>query len=210
MKNRKFVIALAALIAFGTAACKDPVTPVSKPKGPVALTGSVSIPDTIFLGDNVTADTSGLNGTGTIFYQWQTSDSDGGTFIDIDGAEANSFIVEGNANIAVGRYLRVTVTRADNSKSVSSNAVEIRETVLPKLDGSVSIPKSILLGDYVTASTGGLGGSGAISYQWQTSDSATGTFTGITNASQRTFSVVAGTNVAAGRYLRVTVTRADN
>jgi hypothetical protein len=57
----------------------------------------------------------------------------------------------------------------------------------------------------LTADTGGLGGSGAVSYQWQISGSADGTYADIPNATNNTYTPVDGD---VGKYLKVRVTRA--
>jgi len=76
------------------------------------------------------------------------------------------------------------------------------------LRGTVSIPSEVMIGMPITANTDALAGSGAISYQWQTSNSATGTFTDIAGATSNTFGMTAQAGVIEeGRFLRVTVER---
>jgi len=111
------IIALAAIIAFGTAACNNEPEFVSY--------GRVTIPQSIFLDDTVVANTDALRGSGTIGYQWQVGDSATGSFTNIVGAKEKRFHVKESADITAGRFLRVSVTRPDIEGSRRSNAVII-------------------------------------------------------------------------------------
>ena len=113
------ILALAALIAFGAAACK------MEPEPPPSL-GRVSIPQKVFLGDTVVADTSALRGSGNLSYQWEISDSAAGTFTNIQGAVHNSFTVNEGSGIAAGRYLRVTVTFNEGSRNSNTPVIAVR------------------------------------------------------------------------------------
>ncbi|MDR1308078.1 MAG: hypothetical protein LBK74_10960 [Treponema sp.] len=61
-------------------------------------------------------------------------------------------------------YIVVTVTRADNSGSVTSSATG--PVTLPALSGPVTIGGTHDAGATLTANTGSLNGSGAFIYQW--------------------------------------------
>jgi len=107
-------------------------------------------------------------GTGTYIYQWQSS-ADNITFTDIAGAVAKDYdppVV--NANI----YYRRTVTSGTCVAPVSSNVIKI--TIFPVVANNVITPPAIVsfcsTGDpsTMTGSTP-TGGSGAYTYQWQSS-----------------------------------------
>ena len=126
MKKLNLALALLtslALIVFGIAAC-DVNEP---PSGPSVLSGIVSIPEELVVGMNVIADTTDLRGSGTPSYVWETGASENGTFTPIVNAVGSSFFVEEEGNVAVGRFLRVTVTREGREGSKSSNAARIFE-----------------------------------------------------------------------------------
>ena len=197
-------IALAALVAIGIAACNN--EPEAS-KESSELTGSVTIPNNIRIGDTVEANTSALGGKGTINYQWQTSSTANGPFTNLSGITENPYFVLPSDRVSAGRFLRVRVTRDLSQGYINSNAAEL--TAAPELSGSVSIPETIALGATVTADTANLSGTNAISYQWELSDSEDGTYTGIMGATEKSFTVQ-GFSVTVGSFLRVTVTRLAN
>ena len=102
-------IAVSAIIGFGFAACDDPDA------GLPALTGTVTITGTAQVGQTLTANTGSLGGSGTITYQWNWAGSRN------IGTNSNTYIVQ---TADVGSTITVTVTRADNSGSVTSNPTE--------------------------------------------------------------------------------------
>jgi uncharacterized repeat protein (TIGR02543 family) len=80
----------------------------------VVITGAAQV------GQALTADTSNLGGSGTISYQWQRGDSAAGTFANIEDATDSSYTL---TTADLNKYIRVTVSRADNTGAVSSAAV---------------------------------------------------------------------------------------
>jgi hypothetical protein len=172
------------------------------PPPPPALTGTVSVTGTAQVGQTLTAATTSLGGSGAISYVWQRSDSATGTFAVITGAVSSTYAL---AAADLGKYIRVTASRADNSGTVSSSPTTA--VVLPPLTGTVSVTGTAQVGQTLTAATTSLGGSGAISYGWQRSDSAAGTFAAITGAVSSTYTLAAAD---LGKYIRATASRADN
>jgi uncharacterized repeat protein (TIGR02543 family) len=85
---------------------------------PPALTGTISVTGTAQVGLGLTADSTALNGTGTIFWQWQRGDSPDGTFTDIPGANTATYILVAED---LGKYVRVTASREGYGGTVSSN-----------------------------------------------------------------------------------------
>ena len=154
------------------------------------LTGTVSISGTAKLGYSLTADTGALGGSGEISYQWKR---DGATAV---GANSSTYTLQ---DTDLGSTITVTVTRAENSGSITSSATAA--VIYPTLTGSVSITGTAQVGQTLTANTASLGGTGTISYQWRR-----GTTTNITGATNSTY-VIGPSD--AGRTLRARVTFAD-
>ena len=135
--NRFFARGMSAvLLTFGLvlAGCGNASTTGG---GDPALTGSVSIPGFIKVDQAATAITSALGGTGTISYQWETSDTENGTFAAVTGATSDSYTPD---SADEDRWLRVTVTRAGYTGSKSSHAVQVRDaSVDPPTVTSVTV-----------------------------------------------------------------------
>jgi len=124
------------------------------------LTGTVSITvpppaAEVVVGKTLTANTA-LDGTGIISYQWKRGGAE------IAGATAGTYQL---VNADAGANITVTVTRAGNSGSKTSDAVG--PVVYPALAGSVSIVGTPKVGETLRANTDALVGSGAIIYQWR-------------------------------------------
>lgn len=153
------------------------------------LTGTVSITGTAQVGQTLTANTSLLNGSGTISYQWMR----GGTNV---GTNSMYYSVQ---SADVGSIITLAVRRTNNSGSVISPATA---TVIdkPVLTGTVSITGTAQVGQTLTANTSFLNGSGTISYQWMRGVNNIGT-----NSNSYT---VQTTDI--GSTITITVTRTDN
>jgi hypothetical protein len=162
------------------------------------LTGTVSIIGDTAIGATLTADTSLLKGTGTITYEWRTLGSNG-------------------IWTTVGRNSTYTITSADFDKPISvrvsrsdrTNSVDSPQTAKVykyPLTGTVSINGTAAVNETLTAVTGSLGGSGTMSYQWQSGDTANGPWTNIGSNSYSYTPVLA----LEGKYIRLTVTRTNN
>jgi hypothetical protein len=129
----------------------------STPTGPVLplLTGTVTISGAAVVGQTLTADTSGLNGSGTISYQWKRGGEN------ISGATNGSYTLTS----ADGGYLiTLTVSRQGYGGTISSNQAG---PVLLLLTGTVTISGNPAVGQSLTADISGLNGSGTPSYQWK-------------------------------------------
>jgi len=167
-----------------------------------ALTGTVSIIGNPWVGQTLTADTDSLGGSGDISFQWRSSATAGGTWFDITGATDSTFVVRSGD---LHRRIHVTVTRANNSGSVSFMIGPIINA--PALTGTVSITGNPWVGHTLTADTGSLGGSGDISFQWMRRSSGVGTWTDIGGATASTFVLQ---SFDFDWQIAVRVTRANN
>jgi len=155
-----------------------------------ALGGTVSISGTAQVGQIVTADTSSLGGSGTIFYTWYRNGS-------VIVGSNSTYIIQ---NEDIGSTITVTVMRSDNSGSFTSEpTIPVTNPALPALTGTVSINGTAQVGQTLTANTSALGGSGTITYQWRQNG------TTVIGTNSPTFTVT-----SAGYTITVTVIRSDN
>jgi hypothetical protein len=85
----------------------------------LALTGTVSIRGTVQLGYILTADTSMLNGSGYISYQWLRGDTAATVTTALTGATSETYALTASAQ---GKYIKLRVSRTGNSGTVESTA----------------------------------------------------------------------------------------
>jgi hypothetical protein len=81
------------------------------------LTGSVSIGGTPQMGQVLTANTSNLGGSGTVYYQWKRGDSANTASANILNANSSTYTL---TTADLNKYITVTVNRSGNSGSVTS------------------------------------------------------------------------------------------
>jgi hypothetical protein len=128
------------------------------------LTGSVNITGTAQVGQSLTANTGSLGGSGAISYQWLRGDTAVTVITEIYDAVSSTYALTATDQ---GKYIKVQVSRAGYSGTVESPATTaVAAAALPALTGTVSVTGTAQVGQSLTANTGSLGGSGAISYQW--------------------------------------------
>jgi hypothetical protein len=190
-------VALAAMIGFFMAGCKNPSDGGSED----ALAGTVSISGTAEVGETLTAVTTDLEGSGTISYQWKRIDA-GGTDA-VVGTNSSTYVIQAaDADFAI----TVTVTRAGYFGSKTSEpTATVTDPNAPPLAGTVSISGEAIVGQTLTAITTALEGSGTISYQWKRIDAGgTDAVVGTNNSTY----VIQAADV--GSTITVTVTRSGN
>jgi len=143
MKNiikLQFVIML-IIIMFTVIAC-----------GPPRLKGTVSIDGDHILGNTLNANLSSLGGSGIISYQWMRNGNP------VDGINGTTYSLDGFDKDAI---ITVTVTRSDNSGSVTSAPLKIS---YPLLNGKININ---INGNTMSVNTTNLENNGIISsYKW--------------------------------------------
>ena len=142
-------------------------------------------------------------GSGTITYQWESS-TDGTTWSPITGATNSTY--DAPTDVAGTTYYRVVIDAADGGceSSTSDEAIvvvqeDIAITTQPT-GADVCIDGDALLSVAIT------GGSGTITYQWESSTDGT-TWSPITGATNSTYD--APTDVAGTTYYRVVIDAAD-
>jgi|GEM_PF-1446968 len=89
----------------------DPTSPVIPP----TLTGTVSITGNTRVGQTLTANTTGLDGSGALSFQWRRGTTDIGT-------DSPMYVVQA---ADIGLAITVTVTRADRHGSITSAPTDI-------------------------------------------------------------------------------------
>ncbi|HET8752085.1 MAG TPA: DUF6531 domain-containing protein, partial [Gaiellaceae bacterium] len=171
---------------------------------------------TVQSGQTLTATPSGFNlgtPTATYSYQWTWSTTSTGTYSNIAGATASTYVVE---SAYVNDYLKVVITATNTcssgcgSASASSAATS---QVLPAAPtgGSVSVSGSAQVGSTLSATACSAQGwspsspAPSCAFQWQVSADGTSGWTSATGAGNATSSYI----VAAAdynQYLRVQVT----
>ena len=174
---------------------------VTPPVAAATVTGNATI------GSTLTADTSATTGTGVSFtYRWQRATTVNGTYSNITGARASTYVV---ASADASRFIRVQVvaTNAGGSSTVNSAAVGPVGAVAPV--AAVTITGTAAVGSRLTASTTGTTGSTPItySYVWSRALTVNDVFTNISGATASTYTPVAGD---AGYVIRVTVTATNS
>ncbi|MCL2443931.1 MAG: hypothetical protein FWD13_10790, partial [Treponema sp.] len=105
MKNLVKFIGFIILIGFAFVSCPEP-----------GLDGTVNITGAAWEGYTLTANIGALGGSGLITFQWLR---DGGIGI---GTNSNTYVVQA---ADIGSTISVTVTRSDNTGSVSSAPTDV-------------------------------------------------------------------------------------
>jgi len=85
------------------------------------IAGTVSITGTPEVGQTLTANTDDLGGSGDISFQWRRGTTNIGT-------DSSTYVVQ---NADVGSIITVTVTRTDNSGSITSPSIAIGAILVP-------------------------------------------------------------------------------
>jgi len=128
-------------------------------KDGLALDGTVTIAGIPAVDEILTADTTGLNGSGTISYQWKRMKDDVETEIGTNNASYKVLAED------LGSTITVTVTRKGNIGSITSEPTDIVGELA--LSGTITIDGTAAVGQTLTANTEELGGDGEITYLWK-------------------------------------------
>jgi len=149
----------------------DPTVTISVDNPSVCIDGAVTISSTV------------SGGSGTVSYQWQSS-PDGTTYSDISGATSSTY--DPSTSTAGTTYYQLVVNYSDNGcNTVTSSPSTV--TVLEDPDATITVNNpEVCIGGSVTLSSTVTGGSGTISYQWDSSSDGT-TWTPISGATASTY-----------------------
>lgn len=189
--------------------------------GPVLGVGQMELysvklnSDTPSIGDTLTATpykdwSSPAGSDAKVTYTWSASTSQSSGFTKIEGATGASLTVTDDLE---GKYVKVeatagvnTVSKTTSSKVKQAGAVEISAVSIINTKDNTSV---FAVGDTAKARAKEKGGaSGAfvdaskLNYQWQSSDSKSGTYTDIAGATGETLEL---TDALGGKYLKCKV-----
>ena len=172
------------------------ITITVTPNQSISITGAT----TICSGGGATLTATPSNGTGGCTIQWQSSSAVGGLFTDISSANATTYAA---SNLTVTTYYRATYTCAGSGCSpATSNTQAV--TVVPDLSITAQPqPITECVGGTLPLSVTVSGGTGTITYQWQSSATSGGTYVDISGATSSTYTPQSVT--AATTFYRVVV-----
>lgn len=189
--------------------------------GPVLGAGQMELysvklnSDTLSIGDTLTATpykdwSSPAGSDAKVTYTWSASTSSSSGFTKIEGETGATLVVGDDLE---GKYIKVeatagvnTVSKTTSSKVKQAGAVEISAVSIINTKDNTSV---FAVGDTAKARAKEKGGaSGAfidaskLNYQWQSSDSKSGTYTDIAGATGETLEL---TDALGGKYLKCKV-----
>ena len=145
--------------------------------------GVIAGDQTICSGDNpvVTTVPTPPTGSGTLSYKWQSGPTAAGPWTDITGQTGTTYDPPA---LTVTTFYQLIVTSTLNGSLCSATSNSVKITINAITAGVIAADQTICNGadpvafTVTTAATG----SGALSYQWQSGPTATGTFTNIAGA----------------------------
>ena len=182
-------------------------TAASAAIGKGTVNASVSISGTKSVGSKLTANISGLPGTGTntVAYKWQWSKdgSTGWTDSGYTDAKASSIVMHAED---VGYYYRCVITVSGNAYYNVNGATSAAYGPMGKgshAAPTVSVSGTKAYGSTLTANVSGQpGGTTSTTYQWQRNSGTNGAWVNISNATGKTY-VLTGSDI--NHSLRVLV-----
>jgi hypothetical protein len=180
--------------------------PTPKVRAPVPpaepLTGTVSIIGDAIVGQTLGRNIDNLEGSGNISYQWEYADTEDGPWTDIFNATGLGY------SPAIGdfeKYIRLTVSRAGNSGSISSEPIG-PVSMLP-LTGTVRVVGTVEAGRRLNVTGSNIGGSGTISYQWERAAAADADVWEAIGENQSSYVLITDD---FEKYIRVSLSRTNN
>jgi hypothetical protein len=148
-------------------------------------------------------------GSGTLLYQWQSSPNGSTGWTNASGIATNSTYMPSSA-IAGTTYYRVLVTATNNGCDQATSNVSVA-VIAPDLSFTVQ-PSNLneCVGGTGTISVVVGGGSGTITYQWQSSPNGSGGWANATGAGATTPTYTPSSAVAGTTYYRVLVVASNS
>jgi len=159
------------------------------------ITGAVLIGQTLSAGTVTPADA-------TVAYQWKSSSSSNGTYSDVSGATAKTYVITADD---AGKYFKVSVTGTGDFagailSTATSSPVSIIITAMAAISGTTQVGQTLTAGALTPAGA-------TASYQWQSASTSGGTYTDISGATSNTYVITAG---YVGKYFKVSITGTGN
>ena len=154
----------------------------------VAITGTAAV------GETLTAGALTPSGA-TVTYQWQSSDTVGGTYSNISGATSATYTL---AEAERGKFIKVqaTGTGSYTGTVLSAATAQVTQAVT-----AVAITGTAAVGS--TLSAGVTPGTATVTYQWQSCATVGGTYDNISGATSATYVLTAS---ELNKYIKVQVT----
>jgi hypothetical protein len=197
-------VVVTATNSFGSAIATAAAT-AAVATDPPANIGAPAIAGTAKRTLTLTASTGTWSPAGASFaFQWQSDDGSG--FADIAGATAASYVV---ASADVGSTIRVevTATNVDGSTTVASAPTSTVVVAMPGNSVAPVLTGGSRVGETLTTSDGGWSPAAtSFAYQWQRR--VAGSYTDITGATAKTYTLVSA-DASANIRAEVTATNAD-
>ncbi|NDB34730.1 MAG: hypothetical protein EB023_05175 [Flavobacteriia bacterium] len=146
--------------------------------------------------------------SGNLTYQWQSTTSIGGAFVNIAGATSATY--NPPAGLTVTTYYRVIVTSTLNGVICTAISNTITVTVNTVSAGVLAASQTICSGGNANpfTVTTAASGAGTLSYQWQSAPAVGGPWTNIAGETNPTYDPPAGQTVTT--YFRLVVTSTLN
>jgi hypothetical protein len=176
-----------------TSAAVGPVAAASAAIGTPTISGTAQVASVL---------TAAVTPTGaTVTYQWQEATSAAGTYIAISGATSSTYTpVAADAT----KYIEVVATGTGSyygtATSAATAAVAAAPTPITK--ATITETGATVVGNPLTANVTPTGAT--VTYQWQESSTANGTYAAISGATSSTYTPVSPTDV--GMYIEVVAT----
>ncbi|MBK9983126.1 MAG: hypothetical protein IPP15_12015, partial [Saprospiraceae bacterium] len=149
-------------------------------------------------------------GSGTISYQWQSSSDGLSGWVNAIGSGSTTSVFTPPSVVSGTTYYRVLINAANNGcdQAVSNNGIAV---IAPDLVVTTQ-PSNVneCIGGTNTMTVTVSGGSGAISYQWQSSTDGIGGWANATGLGATTNTYTPSSAVAGTTYYRVLVNAANN
>jgi len=195
----------------------NPTSPYTTGFWPTATTNYTATANTVAPGRSGTAavgsELTGTDGTWTgsptptLSRKWQRSSDGSNGWVDIEGATSSTYtLVSADAD----KFVRFVVTGSNvgGSATVSTSATA-RVTDVPANSAAPIVSGTVALASELSTTAGTWTGAPTptISYKWQRSNTASGTYSDISGATSSTYTVTASD---AGKYLRSFVTATNS
>ena len=149
-------------------------------------------------------------GSGAVTYQWQQSPNGTNSWTNATGAGATTSVYTPSSAVAGTTYYRVLVNAANSGcdQAVSNNATAIISPDLTVTTQPTNIVECV--GGTQTMTVSVSGGSGAITYQWQSSPDGTTNWANATGAGATTTTYTPSSATPGTTYYRVLVNAANS
>jgi hypothetical protein len=149
-------------------------------------------------------------GSGAITYQWQSSTTGADPWVNASGAGAITSVFTPESLVAGTTYYRVLINAGNNG---CEQAVTNIATAIISPDLSITVQPTDLnecVGGTAQINVVVTGGSGAITYQWQSSPNGTGGWANATGPGATTTTYTPSSTVAGTTYYRVVINAANS